>query len=212
MKKLLVIIYMLLSVSVFSQPEKDALLAKDFDSVIEKLQLMHYLDKVVLEHLAMTNKESVTTEDKTFPYYFSRQIVRNNPVSSIDVKEYLTSDSKEYVPRDWKGFLNTVYDKNMQSLVELTAKYGYLSADRLKKYRADDKIMGGNVIFAVRTNKYDKQFKKMLKQEYKLGNISLKEYEQFKFFFQRKSDLTKHNVVDVEGETGKKNVLFDNEN
>lgn len=210
MKKLLVVIYMLLSVSVFSQPEKDALLAKDFDSVIEKLKLMHYLDKVVLEHLTMTNKESAANGDKIFPYYFSRQIVRNNPALSIDVKEYLTSDSKEYVPTDWKGFLNAVYDKNIQSLVELTAKYGYLSTERIKKKSTDYK-MGSNVIFAVRTNKYDKQFKKMLKQEYKLGNISLKEYEQFKFFFQRKSDLTKHNVVDIEGEKGKKVVLLNNE-
>lgn len=171
---------------------------------------MHYLDKVVLEHLTMTNKESSTNDDKTFPYYFSRQIVRNNPALSIDVKEYLTSDSKEYVPTDWKGFLNAVYDKNMQSLVELTTKYGYLSADRIKKKSTDYK-MGSNVIFAVRTNKYDKQFKKILKQEYKLGNISLKEYEQFKFFFQRKSDLTKHNAIDIEGKTDKKAVLFNNE-
>lgn len=208
MKTIIFALFLLLSVPAFSQPEKDSLLAKDFNLVQEKLKLMHYLDKVTTEHLTMVNNEGFTNDDKTFPYYFSRQIVRNNPALSIDVKEYLTLDSKEYVPTDWKNFLSTVYAKNMQSLVELTAKYGYLSADRIKKYSGDDKI-AGNVIFAVRSNKYDKQFKKMLKQEYKLGNISLKEYEQFKFFFQRKSSLTKSEINELENKTGNKVIFKD---
>lgn len=195
-----------LAIPAFSQPEEDALLARDFDVVLQKLQLMHYLDQVGMEYWAMPNNEVRTTSDETFPYYFSSKIIKNNPVPSIDIKEYLGFNFKEFVPITWKDFLYAVYNKNMLSLIELTDKYGFLSADRLKKHTADEK-MYGNVIFAVRTNKYDKQLKKMLKSEYKLGNISLKEYEGFKFFLQRKSALTNQDIAELEKNTGKKAIF-----
>lgn len=199
--------FLLLSIPAFSQPEKDALLAKDSDSVLERLKFMHYLDEVGMEYWKMANNEIRETSDETFPYYFSSKIIKNNPASSIDIKEYLGFNFKEFVPITWKDFLYAAYNKNMLSLIELTDKYGYLSADRLKKYTADDKIMDGNVIFAVRTNKYDKQLKKMLKHEYKLENISLKEYESFKFFLQRKNALTKQDIAGLEKNTGKKAIF-----
>lgn len=183
------------------------MLAKDSESVLERLKFMHYLDEVGMEYWIMPNNEVRVASDETFPYYFSSKIIKNNPASSIDIKEYLGFNFKEFVPITWKDFLYAVYNKNMLSLIELTDKYGYLSADRMKKYTADEKIMGGNVIFAVRTNKYDKQLKKMLKREYKQGNISLEEYEQFKFFLQRKSALTKQDIAELEKNTGKKAIF-----
>lgn len=42
-----------------------------------------------------------------------------------------------------------------------------------------------------RSVKYDKQLKKLFKQEYNAGNVSEKEYELFQLIIKRKATMTK---------------------
>jgi hypothetical protein len=205
MKKVILIVLLLFSISGFSQPEKDSLLTKDLDLVMEKLKLMHYLDQVGMEYWTMANQEVREASNKTFPYYFTSQIVKNNP-TSIDIKEYLGMDLKEFVPIKWKDFLSAVYEKNIVEFIALTKKYGYMSFERMRKFDLVGKL-SGNAVFVIRTKTHDKEVKKLIKKEFKIGNMPETEYEHFKFFLQRKSVLIKEDVARFEKKTGNKMIF-----
>lgn len=200
MKKVLLLLLLFTSFSGFSQVEKDSLLIADKAAILDKLDLMFYLDHVGMEYLKMQGEQSRVESDKTFPYYFVNTIVKNNP-SSIDLAKFIGFDFKEYKPVKWKDFLNAVYEKNLNEFIELTEKYGYLSIKRLKRLK--DKKADGLVIFVVRNDTQDKKIKKLLKREKKIGNISQKDYDLFKFFLERKKVMTDYDVARFEKNGGK---------
>lgn len=179
---------MLLSaISSFAQADKDSLLLADREIVLDKLRLMRYLDEETLVFLT-ASEDQKTLKNQTFPYYFTSQIIKNNP-SSIDIKKYLNFDYKEFVPLQWKDFISRVYEKNLAEFIELTNKYGYLSFERLGNL-GEEKRIGNQMLYVIRNSFRDKEVKKLLRKERKAGNLSELDHDQFKFFLERKTVLT----------------------
>lgn len=187
---------MLLSaISSFAQADKDSLLLADREIVLDKLRLMRYLDEETLVFLT-ASEDQKTLKNQTFPYYFTSQIIKNNP-SSIDIKKYLNFDYKEFVPLQWKDFISRVYEKNLAEFIELTNKYGYLSFERLGNL-GEEKRIGNQMLYVIRNSFRDKEVKKLLRKERKAGNLSELDHDQFKFFLERKTVLTQEDFDRME--------------
>lgn len=199
MKKVLFILFVLVSFSGFAQAEKDSLVEVDKEAILDKLELMFYLDQEATKCLTMT-KEKQAELDKTFPYYFMNAIVKNNP-STLDLREFIGFDFKEFKPIKGKDFYVAVYEENLVEFIDMTKKYGYLSTQRLKRYK--DAKAYSPLIFVIHNSYSDKEVKKLMKQEFKIGNIDQKEYDQFKFFLERKKELTDDDVARFEKIGGK---------
>jgi hypothetical protein len=173
--------------------------AVDKQAILDKLDLMFYLDHATIEYLKMT-KEERTESDKTFPYYFVNTIVKNNP-STMDLKQFIGFDFAAFKPITWEDFLEAVYEKNLSEFISMTEKYGYLSnkrLNRLKERKAD-----GLVIFVVRNDAQDKKIKKLIKHEKRNGNMPQMDYDMFKYFLERKKVLTDYDVARFEKYGGK---------
>ncbi len=190
-----IIISLLFSSSCFAQAEKDSLLLVDKDVIMQKLDLMFYLDEVGMEFWTMPGDEYRAKSNKKFPYYFINTIVRNNP-TSINLKEYLGFDFKEFKPITWEDYLNAAYEKNITEFLALTKKYGFLSNERLN--RSKDGKTKSLVTFLTRNSSLDGAIKRLLKKEKKIGNISEKEYEHFKFILKRKRMITNEDIAELE--------------
>lgn len=199
MKKVLLILFVLVSFSGFAQAEKDSLVEVDKEAILDKLELMFYLDQEATKCLTMT-KEKQSELDKTFPYYFMNTIVKNNP-STLDLREFIGFDFKEFKPIKCKDFYVAVYEKNLTEFISLTEKYGYLSIKRLDRIK--DKKADGQAIFVVRNDNEDRKIKKLLKKENKIGNLPDMEYDMFKLFLERKKVITDKDVARFEKSGGK---------
>lgn len=195
MKKVFTVLLLLISIIAYSQADKDSLLIADKEAVLDKLELMFYLDKVSMEYCTMPGDAYRIESDKTFPYYFINTIVKNNP-SSIDLKEFIGFDFKEFKPIKWKDFLEAVYEKNIAEFVALTEKYGYISPERLNRSKGGKAY--GLVAFIVRTDSHDREVKRLIRREKKNGNMPQKDYDHFKFFLERKKILTKEDIARLE--------------
>lgn len=199
MKKVLTLLLFFVSLTGFSQAEKDSLLLADKTAILDKLELMFYLDHTATKFLTMT-KEQQAESDKTFPYYFTNTIVKNNP-SSIDLAKFIGFDFKEFKPVKVMDFCRAVYDKNLAEFIVLTEKYGYLSNERLNRMKEGKS--SALVVFVIHNSDYDKEVKKLIKQELKKGNISRKEYDMFKFFLERRKVLTADDIKEIENKGDK---------
>ncbi|MHA3788741.1 hypothetical protein ACX0HA_11060 [Flavobacterium hauense] len=199
MKNVFLVFLFSVSISGFCQAEKDSLVLTDTKAILDKLDLMFYLDHVASEYVKMT-KEQQKESDKTFLYYFENTIVKNNP-SSLDLAEFIGSDHAKYNPVTWKNFCEDVHQKNLNEFVAMTEKYGYLSNKRLNR------LKGGKVyslvIFVVRDDAQDKKVKRLIKQEKKNGNMPQVDYDMFKLFLERKKVFTDYDIARFEKSGGK---------
>ncbi|MNK22239.1 hypothetical protein D3C87_405130 [compost metagenome] len=180
MKKILSVILLLFTALVFSQPDKDSLLQKNFNEVHDKLKLMSYLDGYAGEYYKMTEKESRISE-ATFQYYLKKNVISNNPIPDIDILRYLGFYTAESIPANWETFRTAVYNSNAKSLLEISEKYGFPSAQRILKI-AGGKSAKGGIVFTIRRNRYTDELKKMMRQQYRKKNVSEAEYTFFKSF------------------------------
>lgn len=178
MKKALLIFIYMFAFSGYSQAEKDSLLAKDYSEVYKKLKFMHYLEDTVLNLYTMDEYEGIAVE-KTFQYYLKKNIIANNPVTSIDVLKYLEVYVQKDIPSDSKSFIRKANNANAKSLIEITEKYGYPSKERITKYVGFYDLPSLSINFAIRKNRYFNDLKKLLKKEVKKGNMKKSEYEIF---------------------------------
>lgn len=181
---------LLFSLSAVCQPAKDSLLHRDRDALSQKLQLMAYLDKAATRQLY----NNAVPQD-AFAAYYRDSIVPNNPVPQMDIGQYLGFADGQIPPHS--GFTALVYRKNLLGLITITEKYGYPSTSRIKAGKISP------LTFIIRTYEFDARLKKLLKQEYKLGNITEKEYYNIKMMLRRKT-LTEEDVKNLEKRGGAK--------
>lgn len=177
MKQTIFIIFLLLNVAVFAQKPLDS-------TVVRKLELMHYLDHEAL--IADIHKPNVIEH--------FRQVLANNPVLEIDINAYLGIKG---FPQTIAQLTDKVSDKNSESLKGMIKEYGYPSYERIAEIKGRDKpILDTSIFFSRASDEYKKQFRKMMKAEYKKGNVPAKEYKVCKLFLEtKKRTLT---VKDIE--------------
>jgi len=189
MKQLYLLIILLLSLIAYSQPAKDSLLRLDRVSVSKQFILMYHLDKCAKSYYLKDKKERALSELR-FTQFYNDSIIGTNPVPEVSISKYLGFKNETDIPVNWKDFISRAYDNTILTLLSLTEKYGYPSKARMNT-EAGDRFSYATMFLATYAPKYDKQLKKLFKQEYKAGNISEKEYELFRLVIKRKTTMTK---------------------
>ena len=206
MKKLLLYIILLLSLTGFAQAEKDSLFAKDIGEIYNTLKVMQHLERKVMELYMMPVEERKPIED-AFHYYLIKRIIATNPVPSTDILRFLEIYIQKDIPSDWKLFAEKVNNTNAKLLLSITDKYGYPSFKRLKKYAGiSNDIIAIN--FAIRPNRYYKDLAKMLEKEHKKGNVQDAELEAFNVMANRIAISTEE--IQKRNKTSKKSIVVDN--
>jgi hypothetical protein len=175
----------------YSQPAKDSLLAQDHVAVEQQVKLMSYLERVTMRYYTEMTKDQQAKSDENFYRYYLDTIVKNSPVSFTTIPQFLGYTGNE-APMKWKQFVDRVAVKNLDALIAITKKYGYLSGKRLKDYNMPYHF--SSLTFVLREDGRDKELKKLFKQEVKAGNMSDEEYQFFIFILKRKNEITPTDV------------------
>lgn len=206
MKKLLLYIILLISLTGFAQAEKDSLFAKNIGEIYNTLKVMQHLEREVMELYMMPVEERKPIED-AFHYYLKKRIIATNPIPSTDILRFLEIYIQKDIPSDWKLFAEKVNNTNAKLLLSITDKYGYPSFKRLKKYSGiSTDIIAIN--FAIRPNRYYKDLAKMLEKEHKKGNVQDAELEAFNVMANRIAISTEE--IQKRNKTSKKSIVVDN--
>ena len=199
MKQLVLLIVLLVFSSGYSQPAKDSLLAKNHQKVDEKLFVAHYLDECAFKYFMKSKQEKA---QNNFSRYFREIVVGYNPVPSINISEYLGYKNGEE-PKDSEAFCDVVFNKNIETIMQLTKEYGYPSWERMRA-GGYTTFHYSSMIFIIRSSDYDKRLKPIFKHENAVGNLSEKEYNHFKFIIKRKKILTNDDIKWLEEKAGVK--------
>ncbi|KOS08137.1 hypothetical protein AM493_20355 [Flavobacterium akiainvivens] len=176
MKRLLTFaLLFVLPVSAMAQPEKDALLKRDHDSIQEVVKLMYYLDQKAMHLITMevADKQRI---DADFKAFYNDSIVAGNP-TKLDIGDYIGYRNGKH-PKNAEKFLGKVFDKNAQGLLELSQIYGYLSTSRIK-FKVEPNKLLNPIQFAIRTNEYDYKLNKVFDKELKKGNMPERDFAFF---------------------------------
>lgn len=184
----------------YSQSQKDALLAQDSKKIESQLRLMEYLNKAARQYFTMTDAQRADA-NATFNKFYTDSIAANNPSTDVTVSEYLEYKEHE-TPLEWREFATRVFFKNMETLLVLTQKYGYLSPARLKPHIPN--LNFSTVTHLAQESAYDKPFRALVKSEYKVGNIPEKEYQLLLFMLKRKKEITPKDAEQLEKNAGVK--------
>lgn len=178
MKKIvLLFIVSMYSSGVFSQAEKDSLFKQDAALICNTLKVMHHLHRAVKDYCAMPVRDK-SSFDKDFPKYLQDNVFAISPVPDVDLLRYLEIYVKSDIPQDWESFSKRVSNVNARVLLGIADKYGYPSAKRLKAFTGIDLDIHA-LNFTITSNNYHGDVSKMMKKEYKIGNISDSEYELY---------------------------------
>ena len=197
MKHIYLIALLLVTAFGFSQPEKDKLLVQDGKEVTSQLQLMNYLDSIAISYTVMDRAKQAALAPGFYRYY-TDSIVKFSPVANVS--GYLGYEGYS-APMTWQQFRDRAAAKNLDALVSLTQKYGYISTRRLKGLGLPVKFAAIN--FVARGDSHDKVLKKLFREEYKIGAIEQTEYNLFLFMIERKKSLDAREIKQLE-KKGKK--------
>lgn len=151
--------------AIFAQTEKDSLLKRDINIIVDELQFMFGYDQIMREYINY----------KTFDKHKTDSI-ENLPDSlrAVAMRNF-EFDNDTLVKMIWRKYINPKDAEHTERLIEITKKYGFPSADRLKKYYKKgfmDPDFQTNLIFIHSPKKYWEELKVLMKDEYEIGNIN----------------------------------------
>lgn len=169
MKLNLLIIIILLSNTIYSQSDKDLLLQKDIDVLVEEMEFMYGYDQTMREY----------TIYKTFDKSETNRI--ENLSDSLRILEM---KNRKFVSDSIGNLIYTKYINPMdvshtERMIELTKKYGFPSLDRIKKYYNKEFVdpeFNPLIIFIHSPKKYWDELKGLMLNEYKNGIINQCQY------------------------------------
>lgn len=160
MNKIYILILLLSSNFTFAQANKDSLLAKDVDVLIEELRFMHELDQGTRKYL----------DYGSFNKNFTDSIERLSK-EEIKVAEESLKLTKESRSKIWDNFLNPLDSLKAERMIEIIDKYGFPSEKRLRKY-SDQKIdFSARTILVHTPFSFKEKMIPIIEREYKAGNL-----------------------------------------
>jgi len=199
MKHFIITIIIFLPLSLFAQ-EKDSLLKKDINEIVEILEFMYEYDQTLREY----------TTYKTFDKSETNRI-ENLPDSLLKIeKETRQFESDTIRKFIWANYINPMDAMHTRYLIEITKKYGFPSINRMKKYY--DKELSNTefnplLIFIHSPKNYWNEVELLMTNEYNEGRINRCTYGYLKWHVNGRDDM-KHLLENgwkfVEDENGKK--------
>ena len=165
MKSTLLVIFIFISSSIFSQNSKEALFKNDINTIVEELEFMYGYDQTLREYtIYKTFDKSETNRIEKLP-------------DSLRIVETATrkfeSDSIRLMI--FNKYINPMDALHTERLIAITKKYGFPSVVRIKKYYKKefaDEEFNPLILFVHSPKKYSEDLKELMLNEYKIGNIN----------------------------------------
>lgn len=164
MKKI-VLLLLLLPAALSMQAQENTPVPTAFADMITRLKVMHYLDDAALTYFLNGLQGDVAG------YY--KAVLKDNPVKGFDIDKYLGFSE---TPADAPAFINAVAEKNAAALLDIMEQYGYPSFSRLKAFVPNSKSLSAAIFIDRAPEEYKKKFRQALRDQYKEGNMTKREY------------------------------------
>lgn len=160
MNKIIILLSFFASGLTFAQADKDSLLAKDADVLIEELRFMHGLDQGTRKYL----------DYGSFNKSFTDSIERLSREEIILAEESLQL-SKASRSRIWENFLNPLDSLKANRMIQIIEKYGFPSEKRLQKYSDRKMDFSAGMILVHTPFSFKDKLIPILEREFKAGNL-----------------------------------------
>jgi hypothetical protein len=180
MNKNVLLLFILIPIIGFCQPQKDLLLERDHEKIIERLQFIDYLNDASMKLKARVERGDTLVKTPFYKYY-NDIIIKENPFTSVNISQYL-GYSLNAVPKDANEFLARLYHQNAQTLFDMINRYGFPSNLRLKQYVERSPFRIPSIIDMAPLS-WKKRLYPLVQKEYTLGNVSEVEQEFCDLYF-----------------------------
>lgn len=177
MKNYLTLIILIITSSSYcvAQSNKDVLLDRDHEQVIERLKFMNYLNEAAMK-LKWDIKKAEDTLQIPFYKYYLDTIVKQNPIVNSNISSYLDYNINE-IPPSVGDFTVRVYNRNALNLYRIIERYGFPSSKRLERYDSFNLPTIRMAAFILMASEEWKEIlKPLIKRQYEVGNLTKHEY------------------------------------
>jgi len=126
-KILLITVFTFISLNFYSQSNKEELLEKDIEKIVEEIKFMYHYDQATREYLHFqTFDKNITDSIESLSKDIRDNRINYTPVKSDSLKNKI-----------WSNYINPMDQIHTERMIELTKKYGFPSAQRLKRFSKD---------------------------------------------------------------------------
>ena len=160
MKRNLFLFFILMSSQLLAQAHKDSLLAKDADLLIEELRFIHALDQGTRKYLDYGSFDKSVTDSIEGLSEEERKLAEESLKLSQATKDKL-----------WDNFLSPLDSLKAVRMMEIIEKYGFPSAERLKRFSSQDIDFSPTTILVHTPFDLKDKMIPLLEKEYKEGNL-----------------------------------------
>ncbi|WP_372919726.1 hypothetical protein [Salegentibacter sp.] len=176
---LLTAILTLSSLYSYSQSNKEELLKQDISEIVEELKFMFHYDQATREYLYFqTFDKNITDSIENLSKEVRENRMRYTPVKSDSLKSKI-----------WNTYINPMDKLHTLRLMAITKKYGFPSAQRLKKF-SNDTIDFNPVILLIHSpSEFSKELIEIVEHEKDKGRIEKCDYGYLLWHFNGRSDF-----------------------
>lgn len=160
MKNIIFLLLIIITNSSLAQADKDSLLAKDVDVLIEELRFMHGLDQGTRKYL----------DYGSFNKSFTDSIERLSR-EEIKMAEDSLKPSKASRAKIWDNFLNPLDSLKANRMIEIIEKYGFPSEKRLQKYSDQKLNFSARTILVHTPFSFKDKMIPIIEREFQAGNL-----------------------------------------
>lgn len=122
--KNLFILFLLITISGFSQSRKEQLFKQDVAALVEEMEFMYGYDQLLREYLIFKSLNKNETD--------SLEILPDSlRVEIIKERQFVNDSLSKIISRDYIGPMDA---KHTARIIEITKKYGFPSTKRIKQY------------------------------------------------------------------------------
>jgi len=157
---MLILICLLSLSNIHAQTEKDSLLMRDADNIINELRFMYNLDQGIRKYLDYGSLDRHFTDS-----------IENLSDEQIKIVEKELSLKKPVRKEIFENFLNPIDTLNTDRMIEIIEKYGFPSVKRLEKYSDQELEFSPYIILIHTPFSYKERVVELIEKEYKAGNL-----------------------------------------
>ncbi|WP_037320361.1 hypothetical protein [Salegentibacter sp. Hel_I_6] len=178
-KILLITVFTLTSLNFYSQSNKDELLEKDIAGIVEEIKFMYHYDQATREYLHFqTFDKNITDSIESLSKEMRDNRSNFTPVNSDSLKNKI-----------WNTYINPMDQIHTERMIEITQKYGFPSAQRLKKFSKDSIDFNPLILLIHSPSRFSKELIEIAKYEKSKDRIKKCDFGYLLWHLKGRSDF-----------------------
>ncbi len=180
MKTFLPFLLLLVSFQLMAQAEKDSLLARDAEQLIEEMRFMYQVDQRTRKYLDYGSFEKRVTDS-----------IENLSAEATKHAEISLQLPKPVKDRIWSRFISPLDSLKAARMMEIIETYGYPSGKRLRQFSEQEIDFNPLVLLGHTPFNFKDRMIPLLEREYRAGNLpSSCEYGYLLWHLHGRSDFS----------------------